>query len=87
MLIKALAYGWKYKKAYETGIGVKALATTEKRDQRTIYKYLNLAYLSPRIINDIMDSKIPPHINLQTLFQIASKYEDFAEQERVFYES
>ncbi|MCM1294953.1 MAG: recombinase family protein [Muribaculaceae bacterium] len=85
MLIKALAYAWKYKKAYESGIGVKAIATTEKRDQRTIYKYLNLAYLSPRIINDIMDSKIPPHINLQILFQIASKYEDFAEQEREFY--
>ncbi len=85
MLIKALAYGWKYKKAYESGIGVKALAITEKRDQRTIYKYLNLAYLSPRIINDIMDSKIPPHINLQTLFQIASKYENFAEQECAFY--
>lgn len=85
MLIKALAYGWKYKKAYESGIGVKALAATGNRDQRTIYKYLNLAYLSPRIINDIMDSKIPPHINLQTLFQIASKYEDFAEQEREFY--
>lgn len=85
MLIKALAYGWKYKKAYESGISVKALASTEKRDQRTIYKYLNLTYLSPRIINDIMDSKIPPHINLQTLFQIASKYEGFAEQEREFY--
>lgn len=85
MLIKALAYGWKYKKAYENGIGVKALASTEKHDQRTIYKYLNLAYLSPRIINDIMDSKIPPRINLQTLFQIASKYENFAEQERAFY--
>lgn len=85
MLIKALAYGWKYKKAYENGIGVKALAITENRDQRTIYKYLNLAYLSPRIINDIMDSKIPPHINLQTLFQIASKYENFADQEREFY--
>lgn len=85
MLIKALAYGWKYKKAYESGIGVKALAITEKRDQRTIYKYLNLAYLSPRIINDIVDSKIPSHINLQTLFQIASKYDNFAEQEREFY--
>lgn len=84
-LIKALAYGWKYKKTYESGIGVKALASTENRDQRTIYKYLNLAYLSPRIINDIMDSKIPPHINLQTLFQIASKYEDFTDQELVFY--
>lgn len=85
MLIKALGYAWKYKQQYESGTGIRELAETEKRDQRTIYKYLNLAYLSPRIINDIMDSKIPPHINLQTLFQIASKYGDFADQEREFY--
>ncbi|MBD5400801.1 recombinase family protein [bacterium] len=85
MLIKALGYAWKYKQQYESGTGIRELAETEKRDQRTIYKYLNLAYLSPRIINDIMDSKIPPHINLQTLFQIASKYDNFAEQEREFY--
>lgn len=86
MLIKALAYGWKYKKAYESGIGVKALAATGKRDQRTIYKYLNLAHLSPRIINDIMDSKIPPHINLQKLIRLASKYDEFQDQEQAFYE-
>lgn len=73
MLIKALGYAWKYKQQYESRTGIRELAETEKRDQRTIYKYLNLAYLSPRIINDIMDSKIPPRINLQTLFQIASK--------------
>ena len=85
MLIKALGYAWKYKQQYENGTEIRELAETEKRDQRTIYKYLNLAYLSPRIINDIMDSKIPPHINLQTLFQIASTYENFAEQEREFY--
>ena len=79
ILIKALAYAWKYKKEYENGVGIKAIAKNEQRDQRTIYKYLNLAYLSPRIINDIMDGKIPPNINLQTLFQIASKYEDLAD--------
>lgn len=84
MLIKALGYAWKYKQQYENGTGIRELAETEKRDQRTIYKYLNLAYLSPRIINDIMDSKIPPRINLQTLFQIASKHENFADQEQVF---
>ncbi len=86
ILIKALAYAWKYKKEYENGVGIKAIAKNEQRDQRTIYKYLNLAYLSPRIINDIMDSKIPPHVNLQTLFQIASKHENFGEQEQAFYE-
>lgn len=87
MLIKALGYAWEYKQQYENGIGIKTIAANEQRDQRTIYKYLNLAYLSPRIINDIMDSKIPPHINLQTLFQIASKYEDFDEQEQAFLSS
>lgn len=85
ILIKVLAYAWKYKKEYENGVDIKTIAKNEQRDQRTIYKYLNLAYLSPRIINDIMDSKIPPHINLQTLFQIASKHEDFVKQEGMFY--
>ncbi len=85
MLIKALGYAWKYKQQYENGVGIKTISAKEQRDQRTIYKYLNLAYLAPRIINDIMDSKIPPHINLQTLFAIASKYEDFEEQEKDFY--
>lgn len=70
ILIKVLAYAWKYKKEYENGVDIKTIAKNEQRDQRTIYKYLNMAYLSPRIINDIMDSKIPPHVNLQTLFQI-----------------
>lgn len=77
-------YAWKYKKQHESGIGIKAIATAAQRDRRTIYKYLNLAYLSPRIINDIMNNKIPSHINLQTLFQIASKYEDFEMQEKEF---
>lgn len=85
MLIKALAYGWKYKRDYENGIGVKAIAKEEVRDHRTIYKYLNLAYLSPRIKNDIMNSELPAGMNLQMLFGIASKHDGFAEQERAFY--
>ena len=85
MLIKALAYGWKYKKAYESGIGVKALASTEKRDQRTIYKYLNLAYLSPQIINSVLNGELHNHTNIQGLFLIAEKYENFEEQEKVFF--
>lgn len=85
ILIRALAYGWRYKRQMDSGIGIKQIATNEKRDMRTIYKYLNLCYLSPRIINDIMTGKIPPHINLITLMNIASKFEKFADQEREFY--
>jgi hypothetical protein len=85
ILTKALAYGWKYKKEYESGAGAQQIAENEKRDIRTIYKYLNLAYLSPRIITDIMDGRIPSGTNLQTLFGIASKYDGFTQQELVFY--
>jgi hypothetical protein len=85
ILTKALAYGWKYKREYESGALAQQIAENEKRDIRTIYKYLNLAYLSPRIIADILDNNAPTGMNLQTLFGIASKYDNFPDQERVFY--
>ena len=55
------------------------------QNKLTIYKYLSLAYLSPRIIGAIMDSNVPTHVNLQTLFGIASKHEGFREQEAAFF--
>jgi hypothetical protein len=85
MLIKGLAYGWKYKKMFETGSSVKEIGEQEKRSMRTIYKYLNLAYLSPRIIGSVMESEIPAEINLQQLIEIASQHDDFTAQERAFY--
>jgi hypothetical protein len=32
-----------------------------------------------------MDSNVPVHVNLQTLFGIASKYENFEKQEQAFF--
>lgn len=63
----------------------KLCADRIKRDHRTVYKYLNLCYMSPRIINTIMEGNAPTRIKLQTLFDIASKYEKFQEQEIEFY--
>lgn len=84
-LVRALAYAWKYKREIENGLSVRKLATKIKHDHRTVYKYLNLYYLSPRIINTIMEGNAPTRINLQTLFDIASKHEKFQEQEKIFY--
>ena len=52
----------------------------EKMTKRTIYKYLNLAYLSPRIVNQLLNGTLT--INLQTLFKIASKNLSFEKQEK-----
>lgn len=82
LIVRSLAYAWKYKKLYESGQAIEEIAKQEGISKRTIYKYLNLAYLSPTIINNILDGKLSP--NIQTLFEVASKYDDFEEQESVF---
>lgn len=52
----------------------------EKMAKRTVYKYLNLAYLSPRIVNQLLNGTLT--VNPQTLFDIASKSLSFEEQEK-----
>jgi hypothetical protein len=69
----------------KTGISVDRIREQEHTAQRTVYKYLNLAYLSPRIINSIMESMIPDGSNLQKLFHIAETYPDFDKQEKEFF--
>ena len=85
LIVKAFATAWRYKELYESGIGIKKIARDEKRDLRTIYKYLNLAYLSPKIINSALNGELHNHTNIQELFLIADKYENFTDQEKVFF--
>ena len=83
LIVRALAYAWKFKKLYEKGLSTDDIAKQEKMSKRTIYKYLNLAYLSPRMINKLLDGALT--VNLQTLFEIASKNLSFEEQEKLVY--
>lgn len=80
LIVRAFAYAWRYKKLYEKGLSTDDIARQEKMSKRTIYKYLNLAYLSPKIINQLLDGTLT--INLQTLFEVASKNLSFEEQEK-----
>ncbi len=79
LIVRAFAYAWKFKKLYEKGVRMENIMKQEKMTKRTIYKYLNLAYLSPRIVNQLLSGTLT--INLQTLFDIASKNLNFEEQE------
>ena len=83
LIVKAFATAWRYKNLYEGGVGIKKIARDEKRDLRTIYKYL--AYLSPKIINSALNGELHNHTNIQELFLIAEKYENFDEQEKIFF--
>lgn len=84
-LIRALSIGFYYKKQYENGEPMKELMKRMNVSNRTVYKYLNLAYLSPRIINDLMRNKIPTNMTVNKLIEIASKSMDFKDQEIEFY--
>lgn len=66
LIVRAFAYAWKYKKMYEEGSLIEDIVKSEKMSKRTIYKYLNLAYLSPNIINPLMYGT--KTIDLQKLF-------------------
>ncbi len=79
-----MAYGWRYKNIYERGMTIEEITKTEHKAERTIYKYMALAYLSPKIVTDIMDATAPA-VNLQTLFTLAARHMDFKEQEKEFY--
>lgn len=81
LIVRAFAYAWKFKKLYEKGIKIKDIMKQEKMTKRTIYKYLNLAYLSPRIVNQLLNGTLT--VNLQKLFEITSKNLSFEEQEKM----
>lgn len=82
LIVRAFALAFKYKEIYERTGSLEEVLKTEKTSWRTIYKYLGLAYLSPKIVNNLMSGKI--QIPLRDLFVIASKYDRFDEQEEVF---
>lgn len=81
LIVRAFAYAWRYKKLYEKGLSTDDIAKQERISKRTIYKYLNLAYLSPKIVNQLLNGTLT--INLQTLFEITSKNLSFEEQEKM----
>ena len=77
LIVRAFAYAWRYKKLYESGMSTDTIAEQEHISKRTIYKYLNLAYLSPKLVNQLLAGII--NIPLQTVFEVASKNLSFEE--------
>lgn len=81
-ILKALSYGWRYRKMLQEGIPISKIEEIEKIDARKLYKHLRLTYLSPKIIDKLMSGKIS--MSLADLCDIASKYKDFDEQNKCF---
>ena len=83
-LVRALARGWQLKKRMEQGIIIRELEKEMRMTKRTIMRYINLCYLSPRIVADILEYKNPANLTLRELMNLADSQMDFAEQEKVW---
>lgn len=53
-------------------------------NKRTFARYLNLCYLSPKIVADILEYRNPQNMSLKELMSLAEGNVDFLEQEKVW---
>jgi len=80
-LVRGIAYGWKFAKEFEQGKTAIKLEKETGMQKRTVYRYINLKYLSPKIIKDIFENKNPQNMRLVELMDLADKYLNFRDQE------
>lgn len=83
-LVRALARGWQLKKRIEHGVMIRELEKEMHITKRTITRYVNLCYLSPHIVADILEYKNPANLTLRELMNLAEGQVDFEKQEKVW---
>ena len=69
LILKAFATAWKYRELYERDGGVDNIIHNLHTSPRQFYRYLDIAYMNPTKVNEILSGKLK--INVNDLFQIA----------------
>lgn len=69
LIVKAFATAWRYKELYERGVGIKQICNQEHISPRQLNRYLDLAYMNPIKINEILSGSSNNKVN--DLFKIA----------------
>ncbi len=83
-LVRGLARGWQFKKMLERGLNMKEMEKSNNMGKRTIMRYLNLCYLSPSIVSDILEYQNPRNLTLRELMNLAEGNVDFSKQEKMW---
>lgn len=84
-LVRGLARGWQLKKLMEQGFNIRELEQEQHMTKRTIMRYINLCYLSPHIVADILEYKNPSNLTLRELMNLAESQVNFEEQYILWY--
>ena len=72
MIVRAFATAWKYREMYEQYGDTDKIIAMEHTSPRQFYRHLDLAYMNPDKISEILSGRLK--INVNDLFQIAKKY-------------
>ncbi len=83
-LVRGLARAWHLKKLIEKGHTTREWEKASGLNKRTFARYLNLCYLSPKIIADILEYKNPRNMSLKELMTLASEAVNFEKQETIW---
>lgn len=72
---KKLLEQWQTTREWEKASGM---------NKRTFLRYLNLCYLSPKIVADILEYKNPSNMTLKDLMNLAEGEEGVVRQEKIW---
>lgn len=71
LILKAFATAWKYRELYERDGNVDNIIHSNHTSSRQFYRYLDIVYMNPDKINQILSGKLKTNVN--DLFQIAAE--------------
>ncbi len=83
-LVRGLSRAWKLKKLLEKGLTTREWEKASGMNKRNFARYINLCYLSPRIVADILEYKTPANLTLRELMNLAEGQMNFEEQEKLW---
>lgn len=81
-LVRGLAREWQLKKMIENGLPTREWEKASGMNKRTFARYLNLCYLSPKIVANILEYRNPRNLTLRELMNLAEGKMDFEGQEQ-----
>lgn len=81
-LVRGLSRGWQLKRLLEGGKSLRECEATSGMNKRTFARYLNLCYLSPKIVADILEYRNPLNMTLRDLMNLAERETKFGDQEK-----
>ncbi|MDY6039072.1 MAG: recombinase family protein [Elusimicrobiaceae bacterium] len=81
-LVRGLSRGWQLKRLLERGKSLRECEATSGMNKRTFARYLNLCYLSPKIVADILEYRNPRNLSLKEVMTLAEGESSFERQEK-----